>query len=158
MSSWCQNLISSIHNDSKWQAFIPFPFSESLLINEILKVGSHPHLKDNMSTHVDIVQLLNPQNMLLQTVLKDISDCNHYPENAIIQFEGYSSFEDKSNLIDALKDSAFKFGTVLVNQRSYSKSANKKYYSCTLACAHYGVTNTSCVKIFKYASLSSATA
>ena len=87
--------------------------------------------------------------MLLQTVLKDISDRNHYPENAIIQFEGYSSFEDKSNLIDALKDSAFKFGTVLVNQRSYSKSANKKYYSCTLACAHYGVTNTSSVKVFK---------
>ena len=38
---------------------------------------------------------------------------------------------------------------VLVNQKSYNGSGDKKYYSCTLTCAHYGSTNTSSVKVFK---------
>ena len=149
MTSWCSNLISSINDDSQWIASIPFPSTEAKSINTIINIASNVPLEETFETHVDIVQLLGTLSLSLDAVIKEICNRYNYPTNAVFHFEGYNSIDDKEDLITAIKDAAFKHGTVLINQKAYNKSEEKVHYTSTLSCAHYGTINSKTTKVFK---------
>ena len=118
MTSWCSNLISSINDDSQWIASIPFPSTEAKSINTIINIASNVPLEETFETHVDIVQLLGTLSLSLDAVIKEICNRYNYPTNAVFHFEGYNSIDDKEDLITAIKDAAFKHGTILILEAS----------------------------------------
>ena len=149
--SWCHQLQQSIYEDSVWTPTILFPSSLSSKINNIITqenstkgddisydINPSPSQDYDLEQHVNIVNLLNPQDISLLSCMKSISCEHNYPTNAVFYFEGYDGFCNKYKLCEVIKEAAFKFGTVLNIEKTYNVNNRNKFYYYTLACSHFG--------------------
>ena len=109
---------------------------------------NHSQHKFDTKSHVDIVELMRDDNSELSSILSSIAVVNLYPKNALFHFEGYNGRESKDNLIEEIKKSAFKTGTVLSIHKTNSSNS---MLSVVLGCNHYDApkkTLTNCWKTF----------
>ena len=74
-------------------------------------------------TTVNIVNLLDPKNIMLISKLKSITTQHSYPNTAMFHFENYDGLENKVLLCKDLKKAAFKFGTILNIEKTYNISS-----------------------------------
>lgn len=135
MSTWCNNLQRSMISDSRWKASILIKSSHANEINSINNSSTTISNSDiDVTSHVDIVQLLSTQNAILITLLKQISKEQNYPTNGLFKFENFEGIHKKDDLIKYIKSSAFETGTYL----NVSNCHKKNNYSITFSCLHFG--------------------
>ena len=166
--SWCSNLKSSISNDSRWIATIPFISTRAVELNSIIfntysfendtnsstrqsqqVVGNNtlvdPELSSTTSKFhydrnkfVDLVQLLGNHSVQLAIYLSNYASINSYPTSAVFKFEQYGSFQLKQALIDDIISSARNYGTVLVCNKTNKPGGKNPTYNVRLSCTHFG--------------------
>ena len=133
MSSWCQEIISSIQDDSSWKASISFPssiWSTSDLSEEPpdTEQSNSPIQNSTISSlsisSIDIIQLFN-QSLKIQMKILQIYIRMNFPKSAIFHFEQYDSLLDEERLIHAIKKSAASTGTYLITKSTKKMSMSK---------------------------------
>ena len=88
--------------------------------------------------YIDIVQLIGSSSQELILKLNEISITNGFPNNALFRFDGFTGFNNQNHLIDAIKRSAFKSGTILSVLKNNGKRSNLPYHSIEIGCTHFG--------------------
>ena len=101
----------------------------------------------DQSVYFDIVDLLGNIQPNVSTFLSCVAAQNNYPKNSIFKFDGYYGLNDKNKLIDDIKASAFKYGTILTISKSNKKEKSNPNFNIVLGCAHFGDPKVS--KIYK---------
>jgi hypothetical protein len=174
MSSWCQEIKTSIKDKSTWNASIvmptsvwrmtDFPLSEDeLKIAELdMKISNQPTTSIDTATssitnstnspsdiptnQIDIMLLLQHSNHI-KSKLTRLALIDSYPENAVFHFEGFNKFSDKAILIKILKQKAASTGTTLVTRSTYDNtSATDPTHQTVITCKHYGFLKQSIYK------------
>ena len=95
----------------------------------------HSQSKFDTKLSVDILELMGDDNNELLSILTSIAVVNLYPKNAIFLFEGYVGKESKDDLINEIKSSAFKTGTVL---SMHKMNSSQSRLNAIIGCIHYG--------------------
>ena len=152
MSSWCQEILSSIEDDSSWKASITFPSSiwhTSDFYDEIRTSPTYTPTEtiptSSTTSIIDIIQLFN-QTLKIQKKILQTSIRMNYPKSAIFHFEDYESLSDKDSLIRAIKKSASSTGTYLITKSTKRNVGVENNYEIDLTCKHYGLPKKSTSK------------
>ena len=110
MTSWCKEILSSIHDDSSWQASILMPssiFGERDLCGNDLNMPqstdqNNAIQSDTASNEIDIIKLYT-QSESVKNKLCQTSLTHNYPKSALFPSESYGSFNEKDNLVEFIK-------------------------------------------------------
>ena len=155
MTSWCSEILSSIHDDSSWQASIFMAssiFDQRDFYQSNLNVTNHqnnPIQSVSAINEIDIIKLYTQsesvKDKLCQTALT-----HNYPKSALFHFEAYGSFNEKDNLVEFIKKKACKKGTYLVIKSTKKAAGTEKNYEITLSCQHYGTPKKSTAKTLHF--------
>jgi hypothetical protein len=160
MNTFCQKVKTSIEKDQTWTPSILMPSSiwsasnfeeqpqeptagdpSQSTSDEITLVDTNTvtNLTSTFSTNfIDIIHLFQHYEKIKSKV-NQLALMNSYPDNVIFHFENYHSFEQKNDLITAIKDNASHTGTYLVTHTTRSNpNQQDPSHHTILACKHYG--------------------